>query len=163
VGASKPDTPDLDDLDSGWGDEDEEAVDAGWEDPEAPEPEELVPKGLTPAEREARAAARKERLRAKAAGKAERRKARAAAAAAKQKKGVAKAAAVAPERRVDRRPPRRVEKPVDDLEEKVTAGAPERVPVVSRTARSRRDWRPIALLVVLLVVAGGVALFLSRR
>jgi len=71
VGASKAKMPDLDDVDSGWEDEedDEDAVDSGWEDAEAAEGP--PPAGMTPEEREARSARvekRKERLRAKATG-----------------------------------------------------------------------------------------------
>ncbi|HEY5242303.1 MAG TPA: hypothetical protein VIJ22_12580, partial [Polyangiaceae bacterium] len=74
--ASKAKTPDLDDVDSGWEDDEDEDLDGGWEDPE--DAEAPAAQGLTPEEREARAtraAARKDRLRAKAAEKADRRKA----------------------------------------------------------------------------------------
>ena len=160
MGASKPETPDLDELDSGWEDEDEEAVDSGWEDPEEPEPQ-----GMTPEEREARAgraAARKERLRIKATEKAQRRKARASAAAAKQKRSAPRAAVDPSTRRVAPRPPRVAEEQKTDPVEEVALRATES-PVSNRTARPSADWRRIALVVLILVVAGGGALLLWKR
>lgn len=180
-------TPEPEEVDSGWDDEGEdepEDVDSAWgelaakavgEDAEPGGTERVPSRALTPEEREARVArdaARKERLRAKAAEKAERRKARAAAAASKQKKSAPRAEGPAVAKAVDRRPPRRVEKKkvgvarsgeAEPETEPEGEEAPEREAPVRRAATVRRDWRPIAVLVALLVVAGGVALFLWKR
>ena len=173
VGASKAKMPELDELDSGWEDEEEDdALDAGWEDPEAED--EPAPAGMTPEEREARearAAARKERLRAKAAEKAERRKARASAAAAKQKKSAPRTVAAPSGRRPEPRAPRRSEEitseeetGADVVEEVATSSAPEPAPMaVRRTGGPSFDWRRLAPFVVILVVAIGVALYLWKR
>jgi hypothetical protein len=133
-----------DDVDAGWEDEDDEE--------EEPEPEW---RGMTPEEREARtarAAARREKLRAKATEKADRRKARAAIAKGKQKQKT---------RRLRNEPePRRpsqsqVEEPVanESPRERATPRAPSR----------RNDPRVLALLVAIVLVAGGVVLFLATR
>jgi hypothetical protein len=127
-------------------------VDAGRDDEEAePEPEW---RGLTPEEREvraARAAARREKRRAKATEKAQRRKARASIAKSKQKQKI---------RRLQSEPePRRpsqsqVEEPVanESSREGEAPGAPSR----------RNGPRGLAFLVAIVLVAGGVALFLWR-
>ena len=190
MGAPEAKTPEPEEVDSGWDDEeDPEDVDSAWgelaakaagEDGEPGGEQRAPARVLTPEEREARAArdaARKERLRAKAAEKADRRKARAAAAAAKQKKGAPRAAGPAIAKAVERRPPRRVEQkkeavarsgeaepePEPEAEAEEAEEAPESERPVRRAATVRRDWRPIVVLVVLLVVAGGVALFLWKR
>jgi hypothetical protein len=174
VGGSKAKMPELDELDSGWeeDEEEDEALDAGWEDPEgADEPE---PPGMTLEEREARAAraaVRKERLRAKAAEKAERRKARASAAAAKQKKSAPRTVAAPPRTRPEPRAPHRSEEsrseePTGDdaVEEQATPRAPEQAPLNSyRAAGPAFDWRRVAPFVVILVAAVGVALYLWKR
>jgi hypothetical protein len=183
----------LDDIDSGWEDDEEddvEGLDAGWEEPDPPD--ELTLQGLTPEERHARAervAARKQRQRAKASEKAERRKARAAAAAAKQKKqrkSAPKPARALPggagEGRASRRPQNETqnEERREALSENKTqtkgehwsrgedvakAPAPRARPR-QPIATPRRDWQrraPILVLVVLLVVSGAVALFFAKR
>jgi hypothetical protein len=171
VGESKAKASELEEVDSGWDDDDEdEDIDAGWGDPDAPEePEadEPEPKGLTPEEREARAvraAARKERQRAKAAEKAARRKARASSAAAKQKKSAPRAAGA----RSQRAPARRPARPVDDDE----PGELRKLPVPralahtegsSRLPMSRANPRLVAIALVLLLVVGALALFLLKR
>jgi hypothetical protein len=162
VGASKAKTPDLDDVDSGWEDEedDEDALDSGWEDPDAAEGP--APAGMTPEEREARTARvekRKERLRAKATEKAERRKARASAAAAKQKKSASRVAS-SPSRGTPRRP-----EPTDDAvaEEEATPLPAERAPIATSRAAPAFDRRRVAPFVVILVVAVGIALYLWKR
>lgn len=161
--------PGIDDLDSGWEDE-EEDVDAGWEDPEAEAQGDAKAgppsRELTPEERQARAAraaARKERHRAKAADKAERRKAKAAAAAAKQKKSAPRVSASPSAARPARSAPRRVER-VEGKDDDVEAeGAPEAPARAITAAGARRNWRLILILAVLLVAAGGIAIALSRR
>jgi hypothetical protein len=137
-------------------------VDAGWDD-EEPEPEsepEREPewRGLTPEEREvrsARAAARKEKLRAKATEKAERRKACASIAKGKQKqKQTIRRPRSEPEPRGPS--PSRAGQPVANestREEEETPRAPLR----------RNDLRMLAFLAAIVLVAGGVALFLWRR
>ena len=149
--------PDLDDVDSGWEDEDHEAVDSGWDDPEAPGGQEPSPQGMTPEESQARAAravARKDRLRAKTLEKAQRRKARASAAVAKQKKSAPRVATTRSER-----PPGIVEEQEPEIAESV----PPESPVSNRTVRPAPDWRRILLVALLLVVGAGVALLLWRR
>ncbi|HEY3820636.1 MAG TPA: hypothetical protein VGL81_25895 [Polyangiaceae bacterium] len=166
MGASETKMPDVDDVDAGWEDADEGDLDAGWD--EAEEAEE-PPEGLTPEEREARvarAAARKERLRAKAAEKAERRKARVAAAAAKQKKSMPKARAAAPSRRASERPAPRPREPEaeEEAHEAAVPGAGEPAPLVARRPVGPRfEWRRVVPFVVVLAVAVGVALYLWKR
>ena len=161
MGASKAKTSDLDDVDSGWEDEEDDDVDAGWEDPE--DAEGPPAQGLTPEEQEARAtraAARKERLRTKAAEKAERRKARASAAAAKQKKGTPRVAGT-PSRRASERPQRR---PVEDEEERAIEPPADPLPVLARRPPGPRfEWRRVVPFVVVLALAVGVALYLWKR
>jgi hypothetical protein len=144
-GNTPPDALDLavDDLDAGWDDEEAE-----------PEPEW---RGLTPEEREmraARAAARREKLRAKATEKAERRKARASIAKGKQKqKQKIRRLPSEPE---PRRPPKsQAARPIanESPREGETPRAPSR----------RNDPRLLAFVVAICLVAGGVALFLWRR
>jgi hypothetical protein len=136
-------------------------LDAGWDDEEAePEPEEEAEpepewRALTPEEREARAAraaARKEKLRAKATEKAERRKARASIAKGKQKQKVRRPRSE-PE---PRRPPR------SQATEPVASESP-REAETPRAPSRRNDPRVLAFLVAIVLVAGGVALFLWRR
>ena len=129
-------------------------VDAAWDDEEAePEPEW---RGLTPEERElrtARAAARREKRRAKATEKAERRKARAAIAKSKQKqKQQTRRLRNEPE---PRRPsPSQAREPVAN--ESAREGETPRAP-------SRRNGPGgLAFLAAIVLVAGGVALFLWR-
>jgi hypothetical protein len=147
----------VDDIDDA-GREDED-LDAGWDAAEAaktPQEREREWPGLTPEEREARtarAATRKEKLRAKAAQKAERRKARASMAKAKQKQKGQR--------------PRREREPQESRQEQVGAAVvPEsprdRAPE-SRVRFRRNDPRVLVLLVAVIVAAGGVALFLSKR
>ena len=159
---SKASSPELDEVDASWEDDD---VDAGWEDPEAvvDEPEEREPSGLTPEERASRAAAGKERHRAKAAEKAERRKARASAAAAKQKKSAPRTSP-----RSETVPGRRPARPVTETEEGASSLPEPRAIERGATPARRSFWsrgnlRGVAFLVVLLVLAGAVALVLSRR
>ena len=168
VSAPKGKAPDLDDIDAGWEDEEEEDVDAGWgEGPEAEEPEEPEPAGMTPEERAERAARlvaraeeRKQRQRAKAAEKAERRKARAAAAAAKQKKSARKPGSSKP--RPERAKPVRAPREVAEESASPRARIREEVEPVRRV-NPRRPWLPTAILIAILVVAGGVAFWLYRR
>lgn len=132
-------------------------IDAGWDDEEAePEPEW---RGLTPQEREVRAAravARRKKLRAKAAEKAERRKARASIAKGKQKQK---------QKQKIRRPrsepePRR---PSQSQAGEPVANASPRKGQTPRAPSRRNDPRVLAFLVAIVLVAGGVAVFLWRR
>jgi hypothetical protein len=132
-------------------------VDAGWEDEEAEAEPESEPewRGLTPEEREvraARAAARREKLRAKATEKAERRKARAAIAKGKQKQKV-------PRLRSESEPRR----PSQSQAREPVANESPREGETQRAPSRRNDPRVLALLVAIVLVAGGVALFLWRR
>lgn len=127
-------------------------VDAGWDDEKAePEPEW---RGLTPEEREvraARAAARREKRRAKATEKAERRKARASSAKSKQKQKI---------RRLQSEPePRR---PSQSQAGKPIATESPREGETPRAPSRRNGARGLAFLVAIVLVAGGVALFLWR-
>lgn len=135
----------VDDVDGGWDDE-EDGQDA------EPEPEW---RGLTPEEREARAAraaARREKLRAKATEKAERRKARAAIAKGKQKQKIRRL-------RNEAEPLRPSQ---SQVEEPVANESPRNVETPRARAR-RNDPRVLALLVAIVLVAGGVVLFLASR
>ena len=128
-------------------------VDAGWDDEEAePEPDEW--RGLTPEEREARAAraaARREKRRAKATEKAERRKARASMAQGKQKQK---------NRRAQSEPePRR---PSPSPAGKPAANESPRERKTPRAPSRRNGARGLAFLVAIFVVASGVALFLWK-
>lgn len=128
-------------------------LETGWDEKEAePEPEW---RGLTPEEREARAAraaARRDRLRAKAVEKAERRKARVAIAKGKQKQK---------NRRLRNEPePRRPSQ--SQVEEPVVNESPRRGEAPRAPSR-RNDPRVLALLVAIVLVAGGVVLFLATR
>jgi hypothetical protein len=128
-------------------------IDAGWEDEEAEREPEW--RGLTPEEREvraARAASRREKLRAKATEKVERRKARVAIAQGKQKQ---KSRRLRNELEPRRPSQSQVEEPVAN--ESPREGGTPRVP--SR----RNDPRVLALLVAIVLVAGGVVLFLATR
>jgi hypothetical protein len=164
----------LDDIDAGW--EDEGDVDSGWEeDEESSATSRVAGSGspeLSPAEREARAAARKERQRARAAEKAERRKMRAAAAAAKQKRSSAKAVAsrATPPARPPRRtedPPRRMQVKSEDAGPRPATGDAARPEVSSaggaRAAMRRRTLRLVVALALVLLIVGAVALWLARR
>jgi hypothetical protein len=128
-------------------------IDTGWDDEEAePEPEW---RGLTPEEREARAAraaARREKLRAKATEKAERRKARAAIAKGKQKQKIPRLRNEPEARRPSQS---QAEEPVAN--ESPLGGKPP------RASSRRNDPRVLALLVAIVLVAGGVVLFLATR
>jgi hypothetical protein len=158
----------VDDVDAGWEDDEEEEaeaadpedgdVDAGWDAVEAaktPEERERAWRGLTPEQREAhlaRAAARKEKLRAKAAAKAERRKSRASFAKAKQKQKI--------QRPRTERPTRRALDRADETSAvRESAPSPESAPMRAR----RNDPRVLAFLVAIVLLAGGIALFLWRR
>ena len=162
---SKARSPELDEVDASWDDED---LDAGWEDPEAAAdeaegPDEHEPIGLTAEERASRAAARKERQRAKAAEKAERRKARASAAAAKQKKSAPRTSA-----RSETVPRRRAARSVTETAEGASSLPEPRAierdaPSPRRSFWSRGNLRGLAFPVAMLVFAGAVALVLSRR
>lgn len=128
-------------------------IDAGWDDVEAePEPEW---RGLTPEERElraARAAARRKKLRAKAAEKAERRKARASIAKGKQKQKI--------------RRPRTGPEPRRPCQSHAGEPGINESPRERKTPRApsrRKDARVLAFLVAIVLVAGGVAVFLWRH
>ncbi len=129
-------------------------VDAGWHDEEAePEPEW---RGLTPEEREvraARAAARREQRRAKATEKAERRKARASIAKSKQK-----------QKEKIRRPQSEPEprRPSQSQAREIVANESPREGETPRAPSRRNGPRGLAFLVAIVLVAGGVALFLWR-
>jgi hypothetical protein len=130
-------------------------IDASWDDEEAePEPEW---RGLTPEEREeraARTAARREKVRAKATEKAERRKARASIAKGKQKQKQKI-------RRLRSEPePRR---PFQSQALDSVANESPREGETPRAPLRRNDPRVLAFLVAIVLVAGGVALFLARR
>ena len=128
-------------------------IDAGWDDVGAePEPEW---RGLTPEEREvraARAAARTEKRRAKATEKAERREARASIAKGKQKQKMRR---LRTEPESGRQVPSQAGEPVGN--ESPREGEAPRAPA------RRNDPRMLAFLVVIVLVAGGVALFLWKR
>ena len=128
-------------------------VDAGWDDEEAePEPEW---RGLTPEEREvraARAAARRETRRAKATEKAKRRKARASIAKSKQKQKT-------PRLRNEPEPRR----PSQSQVEEPVANESPREGATPRAPSRRNDPRVLAFLVAIVLVAGGVVLFLATR
>jgi hypothetical protein len=150
----------VDDIDAGWEDEEqEEDLDAGWDAAEAaktPEEREREWRGLTPEEREARAAriaARKEKLRAKAAEKAERRKARASTARAKQKQKSQRP----PKEREPRESPEQ-QADTSMVRESLHDRGPE-----SRARSRRNDPRVLAFLLAIVLLAGGVALFLWKR
>jgi sRNA-binding protein len=171
--ASESKPLEIDDLDEGWGDADD--VDSGWPEPEATAIEKAIPaSGLARAPagrltdehavRKARAAARKESQRAKAAEKAERRKARSATAAARQKKSRPRLAGPRPATAVERGVSA---PPIDDKAQEVArwpaphAASPRNASAAAGT--HARTVRLGALAVSLLVVAGVVALLLSRR
>lgn len=121
-----------------------------------PEPEW---RGLTPEEREVRAtraAARREKLRAKATEKAERRKARAAVAKGKQKQ---KQPISRPRSEPEPRRPSRSQQ----VEEPLANASPREGAKTPRTPSRRNDPRVLALLVAIVLVAGGVVLFLATR
>lgn len=159
----------VDDIDAGWeSDEEEEAeaagpedgeLDAGWdavESAKTPEERERAWRGLTPEQREAlaaRAAARKEKLRAKAAAKAERRRSRASLAKAKQKQKTARPRA---ERPLRREPDQAREVSAVRESHDSPAGEP-------RVRPRRNDPRVLAFLVAVVLLAGGIALFLWKR
>jgi hypothetical protein len=144
-GNTPPDALDVavDDIDTGWDDEEAE-----------PEPEWH---GMTPEERQARAAragARRDKLRAKATEKADRRKARASIAKGKQKqKQKIRRPRNEPEPRTPSRSQAREPIAIESPRERETPRAPSR----------RNDPRVLAFLVAIVLVAGGVALFLWRR
>lgn len=159
----------ADEIDAGWEDDeqdeeeavaaDDSGVDAGWDALDAaatPEERERAWRGLTPEQREAlaaRAAARKEKLRAKAAAKAERRKTRASLAKAKQKQKI--------QRLRTERPASREPQQADE-----TVVAPESFAHRDsgpRVRARRTDPRVLVFLVAIVVVAGGIALFLWKR
>jgi hypothetical protein len=130
----------VDDSDAGWDDEEGES-EAEW-------------RGLTPEEREmrvARASARREKRRAKATEKAERRKARASIAKSKQKQKTRRLQSEPEPRRAS--PPPAAEPVANELPREVeTPRAPSR----------RAGPGGLAFLVAIVLVAGGVALFLWR-
>ena len=137
-----PGTPDVavDDIDAGWDDEEAE-LEPEW-------------RGPTPEEREARAAraaARRKKLRAKATEKAERSKTRASVAKSKQKQKI---------RGLRNEPePRRPSQ--SQAGEPVANGSP-REEGTPRAPSHRNGPRGLAFLVAIVLVAGGVALFLWR-
>lgn len=169
--------PVVDEIDAGWDDDEDEQpdddaadedVDAGWDAADAadgaltPEAREREWRGLTPEERQARtarAAARREKLRAKTAEKVERRKARASVARSKQKqKQKQKPRAATLGRQLEPRAPsaeRRVA-----ASEHVSPGSPE---PPRRALTRRNDPRVIGLLAAIVLIAGGIALFLWKR
>jgi hypothetical protein len=127
-------------------------LDAGWDDEEA-EPEREW-RGLTPEEREvraARAAARREKRRAKATEKAERSKARASIAKSKQKQKI---------RRLRDEP--EAPRPSRSQAAEPVANESPREGETPRPPSRRKGPRWLALLVAIALVAGGVALFLWR-
>jgi hypothetical protein len=186
VGAPDGEKDPEDDLDAGWDDDEEEddedldEVDSGWEDVEAQgaQPTAGAParrrkkrdtrpaSELTPEERaarEARATARKERLKTKAAEKAERRKARASTAAAKQKKSLPRERAAKTTASVRPQPA-----PVEDEgTEEIRAGSRVSVEPAPVAAPSRSpkwlDGRTIAIAVLVLLVGVAIAFVLTRR
>jgi cobalamin biosynthesis Mg chelatase CobN len=170
VGEPQTKARDLDDLDAGWEDEVDD-LDAGWDDEDASEdpegPGALESKGLTPELREARAAraaSKKERMRAKAAEKAERRKARVSAAAAKQKRSAPRPPGARPQKMPASRGGRRDDPGDPEVEERPAAHAVERSRTRARSvSRSRRDWRGAALLGLVLILVGCVALYVWKR
>jgi hypothetical protein len=138
----------VDDIDAGWDDEEDE------EEEEEPEPEW---RGLTPEEREARAAraaARREKLRAKSTEKAERRKARAAIAKGKQKQKQKT-------QRLRNEP--EPQRPSQSQAWEPVANESPREGETPRAPSRRNDPRVLAFLVAIVLVAGGVALFLWTR
>ncbi len=146
--------PNVDDLDAGWEDEDE------LDEPE--EPEEPAPPGMTPEEREARAAARKEKARAKATAKRERRKARVLAAADKQKKGGGKRrTAPPPALATSAKSVSSVERSTKtELRAAKDEGESSRA---DHDANVRRDWRRMAIMVAIVVAVGGAVMFFLMK
>lgn len=154
----------VDEIDAGWEDDDDSDdadLDAGWDEIDSgktPEEREREWHGLTPEEREARvarAAARKEKLRSKAAAKAERRKARASLAKAKQKT----------KQKIQR--PRKERAIAESSQEEAGFPAAHESPrdreSGPRVRDRRNDPRVLALLLAIVLVAAGVALFLWKR
>lgn len=164
-------SPEVDELDSGWEDEEEEEadddIDSGWDAGVTGAPRATAAPAtprLTPEEHDARAARRKERLRAKAIEKAERRKARAGVAAAKQKKRAPRGAGA----RSQRAPARREERTVDEpRSESGDLPAPLDSRRVASSRRGRTSagaaLRVIVPMVGLLALGGGVAWFLLKH
>jgi hypothetical protein len=141
-GNTPPDALDVavDDADVGW---DEEGAE--------PEPES---RGLTPEEREARAAraaTRREKRRAKVTEKAERRKARASIAKGKQKQK---------SRRLQSEPEPRA--PSQSQAGEPVANDSPREAETPRAPSRRNGPGRLAFLVAVVLVAGGVAFFLSK-
>lgn len=156
----------VDEIDAGWEDDSEDEaedsddadLDAGWDAADAaksPEEREREWRGLTPEERAARtarAAERKEKLRAKAAAKAERRRERASIAKAKQKQ------------KVQRARKEQAVQPRGRQAEPRVAGEPETSDEPARRPREpRNDPRVLAFLVAVVLLAAGIALFLWKR
>ena len=164
--------PAVDEIDAGWDDDDEgdedqdDDLDAGWdadESAQTAEAREREWRGFTPeerAERVARAAAKRERLRAKAAAKAERRKERASLAKSKQKQKQKQRKTSRPPRPRESRHVSARAKPAEPIVE------PDRrdpQPRVHAAAPRRNDPKVVALLVAIVLLAGGVAFFLWKR
>jgi cobalamin biosynthesis Mg chelatase CobN len=182
VGESQKKASDLDELDAGWEDEDEDEddeqddIDAGWGDPDAidalvdrQEAEETGSRTLSPEEREARAArvaARKERLRAKAAAKAERRKARASEAASKQKKSAPKSRKPRPQRAAKAGSTLRTEEAERPTASSQSSPASQRSLSKPRgqSMGRNRSYGVAIVACVLVILTGGIALlFWTRR
>jgi hypothetical protein len=152
--------PNPDDLDGGWGDDEDEA-EAAKEPEEAFEPE---PPGLTPEQRAARAEAlaaraeaRKERSRAAALAKKERRKARAQAVTEKQRAKKKKA----PRRERPSMPERRSIEPRDLSAVSVdsVSSSRDQAPVRARAGSSTT----IAVMIALVLLATAGIVFWLRK
>jgi hypothetical protein len=182
--------PSLDDLDAGWGDEEDEKddeekadlVEAAPEEPDEPVVVEPEPPGLTAEQREARLAAlneKKERARAKGAAKKERRKerrkARALAASAKkktkQKRRVPEPERSAPSLRgvtrdtsdaaLDAEPDQD-----EAVERRVERSRPGRSAVTTSRGQRRAkgpNWQTLGAVALLVAMLGAVAVFFLRR
>jgi hypothetical protein len=188
VAAVSAKATDLDDLDSGWENDEEDSVDSGWDEltssagapgefegvspsreVEAHKAQRSVPT-LSHEERAARAAARKQRLRAKAVEKAERRKSRASLAASKQKKSAPKRSAAPAQRAPDRSAlvAERVQSAVEEgprTPPNELAPGPARNWRRLRTLARERSHTPtrVAAILLILAAAGIAAIAVLRR
>jgi hypothetical protein len=151
----------LDDLDAGWGD-DEEDADPGGDDAKNPEPEELEepePPGLTPEQRRAR----KEELAARAAARKERARAQAIA---KKEHRKARADAAAANKKKKQKNPARRECPSEPKPHTADIRTTDPRPPEPRRAtphKSKSRAMTIALMVLLALAATGSVVFLLRK
>jgi hypothetical protein len=149
----------LDDLDAGWGD-DEEDADPGGDDAKSPEPEELEepePPGLTPEQRRAR----KEELTARAAARKERARAQAIA---KKEHRKARADAAAANKKKKQKNPTRRERPSEPKPRMADIRTTDsRPPEVARATPRKSRAMTIVLMVLLALAVTGSVVFLMRK